>query len=160
MKRLLVVLAVLVGSSLALTTATAPANTVRKCVYNKLAGIEVINKVTLITYCGSAKTTFHSQGKTTNWKGGACLKPPSALIVGFGKFTNISHDPISDAFYFVIPLSGDGASRLAVLTVQHKGQTTKIANNVKVVVKGGRSRGTYSGQFLNGPKFTGSFTCK
>jgi hypothetical protein len=159
MKRLLVVLAVVVASTLALNAATAPANTFRKCIPNREVGVEIINHVTLITYCGSAKTTFKSAGKTTTWTNGMCLRIAGAMIVGFGKFTTVSHTPISTAFYLVIPAVDDGTFKVAVLKIQHKGQTLS-ANKVTAVVKGHRTRGTYSGKFLNGPIFAGSFTCK
>ena len=47
-----------------------------------------------------------------------------------------------------------------MLHVQHKGKLETLANNVKVVVKSNLSRGTFSGKFDKGAKFTGSFTCK
>ena len=161
MRRALVVLAVLVAASFAVNASAAPTKTIRKCVPNKQAGIDRIGFTTLITYCGSAKATVKSAGKTTKYTGGACLKIVGNLIVGFGKYTTqASPIALSNAFYFVIPASGDGTFRNAVLTLQKKGQKARAANDVKVVVSGSRSRGTFSGKILNGPKFTGSFTCK
>jgi hypothetical protein len=161
MKRALVVLAVLVAASFAVNASAAPEKVVRKCIPNKEAGIERIGVVTLITYCGSAKATMKASGKTTTYKAGACLKIVGDLIVGFGKYTTqVSPTALSNAFYLVIPAPGDGTFKSAVLTLQKKGQKAKAANNVKVVVSGKRSRGTFSGKILNGPKFTGSFTCK
>ncbi len=55
--------------------------------------------------------------------------------------------------------TGDGTSRLGVLTLQSKGKELDAAK-VKVVISGHRTRGTFSGKFQKGPKFTGSFTCK
>jgi hypothetical protein len=160
-KRALVVLAVLVAAAFAVNASAAPAKVIRKCIPNREAGIERIGFTTLITYCGSAKATMKSSGNTTRYTGGACLKIVGNLIVGFGKYTTqVSPTALSNAFYLVIPATGDGTFRQSVLTLQKKGQKARAANNVKVVVSGGRSRGTFSGKILNGPKFTGSFTCK
>jgi hypothetical protein len=161
MKRALVVLAVLVAAAFAVNAAAAPTKTIRKCIPNKQAGIDRIGKTTLIVYCGSAKATMKSGTKTTKYVGGACLKIVGDLVVGFGKFTSlVSPVALSNSFYLVIPASGDGTFNQAVLTLQTKGKTAKAANRVKVVVSGNRSRGTFKGKILNGPKFTGSFTCK
>ena len=47
------------------------------------------------------------------------------------------------------------------MTVQHKGKNPLVAGNVKAVVAGKRTRGTFSGKFAaTGATFTGSFTCK
>jgi hypothetical protein len=159
MRRLLV-LAALVLSGLAVFAGTAPANSIRKCIPNREAGIETINHVTMIVYCGSAKVTLVAAGKTTKYSGGACYKVAGTLNVDIGKFTTLHHAPLYTAFLLVIPAAGDGTFNLAVLNIQHKGQKDLSANKIHVVVKGKRSRGTFSGKFLNGPKFTGSFTCK
>jgi hypothetical protein len=159
MRRLLV-LAALAASGLAVFAGTSPADTVRKCIPNRQAGIEVKNHVAVIVYCGSAKATVRAAGKTTRYTGGACLRIAGTLNVGIGKFTNLSYPPLYTAFFLVVPAATDGTFRLAVLTIQHKGKKTLTANRVRVVVSGKRSRGTFSGTFLKGPKFTGSFTGK
>ncbi len=161
MRRALVVLAVLVAAAFAVNASAAPTKTIHKCVPNKQAGIDRIGFTTLIVYCGSAKATMKSGTKTTKYTNGACLKIIGNLVVGFGKYTTqASPIALSNAFYLVIPATGDGTFRQSVLTLQKKGQKARAANNVKVVVSGHRSRGTFSGKILNGPKFTGSFTCK
>jgi hypothetical protein len=163
MKRVLVVLAVLVAASLALTAATASATTIRKCIPNKEVGTERNGSATLILYCGSAKLSIKSAGKTTKWGRGTgmCLKIVGNLVVGFGKFTTFATPkPVDVALVLTIPASGDGTYRLATIEIQHKGKPTLDASHVRVVVSGKRSRGTFSGTFLHGAKFSGSFTCK
>jgi len=161
MKRVLVILAVLVVAGVALTATTASATVIRKCVPDKEAGTERDGSVTLITYCGHAKLTLTSAGKTTHWKNGMCLKIIGVLRVGFGKYTTFATPkPISVSLILTIPLPGDGTSKLATVEIQRKGQKTKDAAHVRAVVKGNRSRGTFSGTFLQGAKFSGSFTCK
>jgi hypothetical protein len=159
MRRLLVV-AALVVSSLAVLAGPSSADSIRKCIPNREAGIETKNHVTVIVYCGSAKATIISAGKTTKYSGGACYKVAGTLNVDIGKFTTLHHAPLYTAFLLVIPAAGDGTFNLAVLNIQHKGQKDQTANKIHAVVKGKRSRGTFSGKFLSGPKFTGSFTCK
>lgn len=161
MKRVLLVLTVLVVAALSLTAATASSAVIRKCIPNKEAGTERINGVTLITYCGSAKLTIKSKGKTTKWTNGMCLKIVGDLVVGFGKATTFATPkPVSVSLVLIIPASGDGTYRSATLEIQHKGQKNLDASHVKAVVAGKRSRGTFSGTFLHGAKFSGSFTCK
>jgi hypothetical protein len=159
MRRLLV-LAALVVSGLAVFVPTSPANSIRKCIPNREAGIEVTNHVTVIVYCGSAKVTIVAAGQTTKYSGGACYKVAGSLNVDIGKFTTLHRATLYTAFVLVIPAAGDGTFNLAVLTIQHKGKKDLSANKIHVVVKGKRSRGAFSGKFLGGPKFTGSFTCK
>ncbi len=160
MRRLLVVLSVLLASSLAIGTATAPAKTIRKCIPNRQTGIEVDSHANVIVYCGSARATLHTGGKTTHLTNGMCLRSVGAMSVGFGKYTSLQPIAVSSAFLLVAPAYQDGSYRLGVLTIQRKGQKMTGADHVKVVVKGKRTRGTFSGRFQNGKKFTGSFTCK
>jgi hypothetical protein len=161
MKRLLVSLAVVAASLAALTAGTSSAAG-RKCIPDKQAGVMIVDHTAVIVYCGHAKATVDSKGKTTHWtKGGACYAVAGNLLVGLGKYTSYSRPKaLFNAFYLVIPADKDGTSRLGVLHIQRKGKEEAIANNVKVVVKAKLSRGTFSGKFDKGAKFTGSFTCK
>jgi len=158
--RRLALLAVLAVSALGLAAGSSSADTYRKCVYNKEAGTLVHNHIAAIVYCGSAKATLQSGGKTSHYTGGVCLDLVGTMVVGIGKYTTGSHAPLYTAFFLVMPLPQDGKSGLAVLTVQHKGQKTLSAGHVTAVVSGKRSRGTFSGKFTTGAKFSGSFTCK
>jgi hypothetical protein len=160
-RRRLVVLAVFAVAGLGVFAGTSSADSVRKCIPNREAGIEVKNHVTAIVYCGSAKVTLLTGGKTTRYSGGACLRVAGTINVGMGKFTTIGHTPLYTSFYLRAPAGSDGTFNLGVLTVQSKGKSLN-ANKVKVVVTGKRSRGTFSGKFVDGSKskFTGSFTCK
>jgi hypothetical protein len=164
-KRALVALAAAAVSVLALSTAGAPA-ALNKCIPDKQAGIQIVNHVAVIVYCGHAKATVKSGNDTatqttTVWTKGSCLKTAGNLILGFGKFTSIREPvPFFNAFYLVVPATQDGVFRLSVLQVQRKGKSTTVANNVRVVVKGQLSKGTFSGKFQTGRKFTGVFTCK
>jgi hypothetical protein len=164
MRRVFLVLAVLVAASLALTASTASAKVVRPCIPNKQAGLGREGTTNLVLYCGSAKLTIKSAGKTTKWGGngtGMCLKLVGDLVVGFGEYTTTSSPKaIHSSLVLIIPAPSDGTYKLGTLQVQHKGQATKNAANVHAVIKSKRSRGTFSGTFLHGAKFSGSFTCK
>ena len=167
MTRRLALVAVLALAVVGVLAGSSSARTETKCIPNKEVGVttEKVGKtyVTLIVWCGTAKMTIKSNGQTTHYKSGSgmCLKEGGTLDVGFGKFTKLGFTPLYDAALFVIPALGDGTYRTAVLTVEHKGQKNlQVANHVKVIVTNKRSRGTFSGQFLKGPKFTGSFTCR
>ena len=163
MKRVYLVLAVLVAASLAVTASTASASTIRKCIPNKEVGTERNGSVTLIIYCGSAKLTIKSGGFTTKWGGGTgmCLRLAGDLVVGFGKSTTFATPkPAAVSLVLTIPAPTDGTFNAATIEIQRKGHPTKDASHVHAVVKGKRTRGTFSGTFLHGAKFSGSFTCK
>jgi hypothetical protein len=164
MRRLLVLAAVLAASALAVGTASAPARSLNtKCVPDKKAGVEIVNHVALIVYCGHAKLTLREGTKVTHYTNGMCLTAGGTFVAGFGKYTSVMHPiAISNSLVLEAPANRDGTYRLGLLTVQKKGQKVIVADKVKVVIRGKRSRGTFSGKFQNGPKtkFTGSFTCK
>jgi hypothetical protein len=161
-RRLLVLAALLAASALAVGTASAPARPLAgRCIPDKQAGVQVVNHVALIVYCGHAKLTLKTGHTTKLWTNGMCLKTAGNLTLGFGKYTALLHPiALSNSLVLVIPAAGDGTFRLGLLTVQKKGQKATVADKVKVVVKGKRSRGTFTGRFLKGATFTGSFTCK
>jgi hypothetical protein len=159
MTRRLAMLAVLAVAGLGLLTGTSSAAGV-KCIPNKSPGLEVVGQTTVTVFCGSAKLNITSAGKTTRYTGGACYKASGTLNVGMGKFTSLRSAPLFKGVLFVMPAYQDGVYRIAVITIQNKGKPTLAANHVKAVVGGNRSKGTFSGKFSNGPKFTGSFTCK
>jgi hypothetical protein len=150
------VLAAFAGSS-----AAGSPKVTKKCVPNKHPGVALEGRTTLLLYCGTAKASVHYQGKTHRYTRGACYKALGSLNIGFGMYTTAVtvKAPKYTAFYLVAPAPQDGTYRLGVLTLQFKGKSLDAAK-VKVVVKAKRTRGTFSGQFRNGPKFTGSFTCK
>jgi hypothetical protein len=161
-RRLLVLAALLAASALAVGTGSAPARPLLgKCIPDKQAGLQVVNHVALIVYCGHAKLTLKNGAKTTHWTKGMCLKTAGNLTVGFGKYTAILHPiALANSLVLVIPAASDGTYRLGLLTIQKKGEKATVADKVKVVVKGKRSGGAFSGKFPKGAKFTGSFTCR
>jgi hypothetical protein len=158
--RRLALVAALAVAALGVLTGSSSAGTAEvRCMPNKSVGVRIVNHVTVVVYCGSAKLTIKSAGKTTRYSGGACYKVAGSLNVGLGKLTTLGHTPLYRAVLLVIPAVGDGTYRLAVMTVQQKGKQ-QAANKVRAVVMGNRSKGTFSGKFQKGAKFTGSFTCK
>jgi hypothetical protein len=161
-RRLLVLATVLAASALAVGAASAPARPlVGKCIPDKQAGVQVVNHVALVVYCGHAKLTLKQGSTVKHWTNGMCLKTAGNLTLGFGKYTAILHPiALANSLVLVIPAKGDGTYKLGLLTVQKKGQKATVADKVKGEVKGKRSRGTFSGQFLKGARVTGSFTCK
>ena len=160
MTRRLALVAVVALAAVGALAGSSAARTDGACIYNKKAGVTIVNHTAVLVYCGSAKMTIKSAGKTTTYKGGACYQVVGSLNIGLGKFTPLGHAPLYTAVLFVIPAAGDGTYRLGVMTIEHKGQKVQAANRIKVIVKGNRSRGTFSGKFPQGATFTGSFTCK
>ena len=162
MTRRLFVLAALVAAALSVLAAPSPASSakvIRKCVPNVRPGLEVDGRTNVILFCGSARATVRYKGVAYRFSNGACYKAAGSLNVGIGKYTTVNHTPFYKAVYLVAPAAKDGTFELGVLAVQSKGKELGAAK-VKVVVSSKRSRGTFTGTFRNGPKFTGSFTCK
>jgi hypothetical protein len=144
-------LGVLAGPSAAATPGPS------KCVPNVRMGFFVKNGAAVYVYCGSARLTITSAGKTTRYSGGSCYRPGRGLEVGVGRFTQGARVPLYNAVWFVIPGTKNGIYRRAVIAIQRKGQKVQGASGVKAVVRG--PRGTFSGKFPKGASFTGSFSC-
>jgi len=157
--RRLVVMAVLVAAAFSVAAGVSSAKVIQKCVPNVRPGTEVVNGVTVRIFCGSAKATVHAGGITYKRSNGACFPTPASLTIGIGHFTTVGNKALYPSFFMVVGATRDGTVHTGVLYLQSKGKTQN-AGSVKVVVSGKRTRGTFSGKFLKGPKFTGSFTCK
>jgi hypothetical protein len=157
--RRLALVAVLAAAGLGVVASTSTAATPgpTKCIPNQKIGFFVKNGAAVYVYCGSARLTITSAGKTIRYSGGACYRPGAGLEVGFGRFTQAGHLPLYNAVWFVIPGTKNGTYRRAVIAIQHKGQKVQAASGVKAVVRG--PRGTLSGKFSKGAPFIGSFSC-
>ncbi len=158
--RRLALVAVLALSVLGVLAGSSSARTSAACIPDKKAGVTITDHTAVIVYCGHARLTITSNGKTTHYRGGACYPVVGSLSVGMGKFTPLGRTPLHSAVLFVVPADKDGTYRLGVITIENKGQKVKAANQIKAVLTGKRTKGTFSGKFPQGPKFTGSFTCK
>jgi hypothetical protein len=158
--RRLVVLAALVATAFSMSAGLSSAKVIQKCVPNVRPGSEIVNGVALRIFCGTANATIHVGGVTSKRSNGACYSEVvGSMVVGIGKFTKAGTKPLYPAMFMAVAATKDGTFNNGVLTFESKGKT-QTAGNVRVVVRGKRTRGTFSGKFLKGPKFTGSFTCK
>jgi hypothetical protein len=158
--RRLVLLAALVAAAFSVSAGVSSAKVIQKCVPNVRPGGEIVNGASIRIFCGSAKATIHAGGVTSKRSNGACYtEAVSSLVIGLGKYTRPGPAPLYPAMFLAVAAAKDGTFNDGVLTFQSKGKTLN-AGHVKVVVRGKRSYGTFSGQFIKGPKFTGSFTCK
>ena len=158
MRRFLVLAALAVGCSV--FAGSSSANVIVKCVPNIKPGTEVVDHVTLRIFCGSAKATIKTSSTTYKRSNGGCFRVVGSLTVGLGKYTaSVTHAPLYPAAFIVVPADTDGTYRFGVVTLQSKGKSM-VASKVRVIVSGKRTRGTFSGKFTNGPKFSGSFSCK
>jgi hypothetical protein len=157
--RRLVVLAALAAACFSVTAGVSSAKVILKCIPNVRPGSEVANGVKLRIFCGSAKATVRAGRVTYKRSNGACFRVIGSLTVGLGHYTTPGPKPLHPALFLAVGAPGDGTYRIGVLTLQSKGKALNAAK-VTVVIRGKRTRGTFSGKFQNGPKFTGSFTCK
>jgi hypothetical protein len=158
--RRLMLLTALVAAAFSVSAGVSSAKVIQKCVPNVRPGGEIVNGVVLRVFCGTAKATVRAGGVTSKRSNGACYtEAVGSLIIGLGKYTRPGHAPLYPALFLAVAGSKDGTFNDGVLTFESKGKTLNAAN-VKVVVRGKRSYGTFSGKFIKGPKFTGFFTCK
>jgi hypothetical protein len=159
MMRRVPVAAALAAAVFAALAASSSANVIEKCVWNARPGTEVVNKAAIRIFCGPAKATVHAGGVTSKRSNGACYKAPGSVTLGLGKYSVAPYTPIAAGLLLVIPAPKDGRYSNAFLTLLSKGKSS-VATKVKAVLSDNRSRGTFSGTFVHGPRFTGTFSCK
>jgi hypothetical protein len=123
------------------------------------AGVHKIGGGTYRTFCGPAKASVSAGGKALAFKGGSCQR------VGGTVALNIGTIPLQGAKlrfeYFgitVFNVPHDGVSKSAAIVWYHKGRSYALLH-ATVTLKGGRSRGTFTGSLIGGGKESGSFSC-
>ena len=89
MKRALLLAAAVAATALAMNVASAPARPLASnCVPDKQAGVQIVNHVALIVYCGHAKLTLKQGSTVTHWTKGMCLRihlPKGAPVARQGR---------------------------------------------------------------------------
>jgi hypothetical protein len=122
------------------------------------AGVRTVAGVTYRTFCGPAHATVHVGGKTYLFKGGSCEK--GAFTINIGTITLPPGKPKYRYFGITVFTNKDGVYRDQAVSWQLPTGKHDSLFHATVVLKGGRSAGTFTGRTLAGNvKGSGSFHC-
>jgi hypothetical protein len=139
MRRLLL----LAGLAVALMwTAQAPARPA--CT----AGVHATGGVTSRTFCGPAHATLHLGGKTYVFTQGECARTGSTFTINIGTITLPPGSPKHRYFGITVFTGRDGTFTNQAVALQFPGGKRLSLFHAKIVLKAGRSQGTFSGTTL------------
>lgn len=148
MKRIALIAAALAALA---WTAQAPGRTL--CT----PGVRTVGGVTYRTFCGPAKATLHAGGQTYAFAGGNCARTGTTFTINIGTITLPPGSPKYRYFGITVFTGHDGTFANAAITWQFPGGRRGSLISTKVVLSGGRTKGTFSGRLL-GASGTGSGT--
>jgi hypothetical protein len=152
------------AASCAVAAAAAPASPVRAAC---TPGVHPFGDVSARTFCGPAKATLVTGGRTIRFSGGECQRGPAYVSVNIGTVVlGVSRKPRE---YFglnvgKVPLLGgspaahDGTFPAQAIAAHHGTKGYAILQG-SVTLAGGRTRGTFSGKVLGGGTAHGTFRC-
>lgn len=149
---------VAVAGSLAL-----PASAAAKC----HPGVHKFGSSEARTFCGKARTTINLPGRKVTLQGGSCKRTSNYFTINIGTvvLSPTAKDPPN---YFGLTVGKPAGSKPAghdgtyvddgaiSFVIKHKRYGVK---DPTVVLKDGRTRGSFSGTLLSGGAVSGSFHC-
>jgi hypothetical protein len=112
------------------------------------AGVRTTGGVTYRTFCGPAKATLHFGGKTYAFAGGSCSKTGGAFSINIGTITLPPGSPKYRYFGITVFTTHDGTFRNQAVAWQFPGGKRGSLFHAKIVLKGGRTQGTFAGTTL------------
>jgi hypothetical protein len=122
------------------------------------AGVRTAGGVTYRTFCGAAHATIHVGGTTLVFSGGSCDR--GAFTINIGTITLPPGKPRYRYFGTTVFTNRDGTYQNQAVSWQLPNGQRDSLFHATVVLKSGRSQGTFSGRTLRGDvKGTGSFHC-
>jgi hypothetical protein len=143
--------AVLAALALAGPTAARPACT---------PGTQSSGGVNYRTFCGPAKATLHIGGKTYTFTGGSCDNTSSAFTINIGTITLPPGKPKYRYFGITVFTGHDGTFQNQAVSWQFPNGAHNSLFHAKIVLQGGRKKGTFSGKTLADQKpGSGTFSC-
>jgi hypothetical protein len=123
------------------------------------------------TFCGPAKATVHIAGKTLTFKGGSCERTSKYLSLQIGTVV-LGQTQKKRPDYFGIdvgaypgstskPATRDGKYVGAVIAIDYHGTGYLLrGDTAKIVLTGGRTRGSFTATVLFGSgSGSGTFSC-
>jgi hypothetical protein len=150
-----------------LTVGAATAEAVPSSVACK-SGNTIYQGVRARTYCGSASVVVKVGGRTLVYRGGSCARTAVAFELGIGTLILDSKNPktlprsfglsVGRIFGMGKPARGDGVHRSVMVAFVDKGKPYAALTG-EVDLRGGRTRGSFTGQLVSGGSISGTFRC-
>jgi hypothetical protein len=124
------------------------------------AGVHTTGGVTYRTFCGPAHATLHLGGKTYQFTGGNCERLSSSFTINLGTITLPPGSPKFRYFGIVVFSPKAGTFTNQAVALQFPGGKRASLFHAKIVLKGGRSQGTFAGTTLaDHVPGSGTFSC-
>ena len=121
-------------------------------------GARTAGGATYRTFCGPARATVHIRGKTLVFAGGSCQR--GTFTINIGTITLPPGKPKYRYFGTTVFGNRDGVYKDQAVSWQLPNGQHESLFHATVVLKNGRSQGTFSGETLaDHVKGTGTFHC-
>jgi hypothetical protein len=122
------------------------------------AGVHTVGGANVRTFCGPAKATAKTAGKTFSFSGGQCSVTQGYFTVNIG---SITLPPAKAKFAYLgidVKPPRAGVHRNQIVSWQVPGKGYSIIG-ATVTVRAGLKSGTFAGRVIGGGNATGSFSC-
>src|SRR5262249_62348585 len=114
------------------------------------AGVRTSSGVTYRTFCGPAKATVHVGGKTYMFSGGSCDTTSPAFQIHIGTIPLPPGKPKYRYFGIAVFTKHDGTFANQAISWQFPNGMHGSLYRAKIVLRGGRAKGTFSGVTIAG----------
>ena len=123
-------------------------------------GVRSSGGVSYRTFCGPARATLHLGGKTYRYSGGECERTGTSFAINLGTITLPPGSPKYRYFGIAVFTGKDGTYKEQAVALQFPGGKRTSLFHARIVVKGGRTQGTFAGKTLSGGiAGSGTFHC-
>jgi hypothetical protein len=140
-----------------------PASAAAKC----HAGVHKVGSAEARTFCGKAQSTVSLPGRKVTLRGGSCKRTSNYFTINIGTVVLSPTAPDPPNYFGLTvgkPVGSQAAGKDGSYTddaaisfvIKHKRYAVM---NPTVVLKGGRTRGSFSGTLLSGGPVSGTFHC-
>ena len=124
------------------------------------AGVRTSGGVSYRTFCGPAHATLRLGGKTYRYSGGECERTGTSFAINLGTITLPPGSPKYRYFGIAVFTGKDGTYKEQAVALQFPGGKRASLFHAKIVLKGGRTQGTFAGKTLaGGISGSGTFHC-
>ena len=111
-------------------------------------GVRTVGGATFRTFCGPARATLHLGGRTYRYVGGECERAGGSFAINLGTITLPPGSPKYRYFGIAVFSGKDGTFKNQAVALQFPGGKRKSLFNATIVLKGGRTQGTFTGTTL------------
>ena len=112
------------------------------------AGVHATGGITYRTFCGPAHATLHLSGKTYAFTQGECTRTGTSFTINLGTITLPPGSPKYRYFGITVFTGRDGTFTNQAVALQFPGGKRASLFHAKIVLKAGRSQGTFAGTTL------------